>query len=34
MGGTQVDQVVTSPNGIFFIETKHYDGWIFGNEKQ
>ncbi|TYS72460.1 NERD domain-containing protein [Sutcliffiella horikoshii] len=30
-GGTsQVDHVVTSPTGIFVIETKHYDGWIFG----
>lgn len=31
---TQIDHVVTSPFGIFVIETKHYDGWIFGNEKQ
>ncbi|MBM7618521.1 hypothetical protein JOC95_000363 [Bacillus tianshenii] len=34
-GGTsQVDHVVTSPFGIFVIETKHYDGWIFGKENQ
>ncbi len=34
-GGTsQVDHVVTSPTGIFVIETKHYDGWIFGTENQ
>ncbi|MFC3040790.1 NERD domain-containing protein [Virgibacillus xinjiangensis] len=33
-GMTQVDHVVTSPYGIFVIETKHYDGWIFGGEKQ
>ncbi|NMH73931.1 DNA topoisomerase I [Bacillus sp. RO2] len=34
-GGTsQVDHVVTSPTGIFVIETKHYDGWIFGKENQ
>ncbi len=34
-GGTsQVDHVVTSPYGIFVIETKHYEGWIFGGEKQ
>lgn len=34
-GGTsQVDHVVTSPFGIFVIETKHYDGWIFGKETQ
>ncbi|UCZ52895.1 NERD domain-containing protein [Bacillus shivajii] len=34
-GGTaQVDHVVTSPFGIIVIETKHYEGWIFGNERQ
>lgn len=34
-GGTlQIDHVVTSPNGIFVIETKHYHGSIFGFEKQ
>ncbi|MDZ5711384.1 NERD domain-containing protein [Jeotgalibacillus haloalkalitolerans] len=33
-GTTQVDHIVTSPYGIFVIETKHYDGWIFGSEKQ
>jgi len=26
---TQVDHVVASPYGIFVIETKHFDGWIF-----
>lgn len=26
--------MVTSPYGIFVIETKHYDGWIFGKEDQ
>ncbi|AOV09146.1 hypothetical protein BI350_07565 [Sporosarcina ureilytica] len=31
-GTTQVDHIVTSPYGIFVIETKHYNGWIFGNE--
>lgn len=30
---TQVDHVVVSPFGIFVIETKAYNGWIFGNEK-
>lgn len=30
---SQVDHIVTSPYGIFVIETKHYNGWIFGNEK-
>lgn len=29
---TQVDHIVTSPYGIFVIETKHYQGWIFGEE--
>lgn len=33
-GTTQLDHVVTSPYGIFVIETKHYKGWIFGDEKQ
>lgn len=31
-GLTQVDHVVTSPYGIFVIETKNYQGWIFGQE--
>lgn len=31
-GTTQVDHIVTSAYGIFVIETKHYNGWIFGNE--
>ena len=32
-GGTvQVDHIVTSPYGIFVIETKNYKGWIFGEE--
>lgn len=34
-GGTaQVDHVVTSPYGMFVIETKNYQGWIFGKESQ
>ena len=33
-GTTQVDHIVTSPYGIFVIETKHYDGWILGQENQ
>lgn len=33
-GTTQVDHIVISPFGIFVIETKHYNGWIFGSEKQ
>lgn len=31
-GLTQVDHIVTSPHGLFVIETKHYKGWIFGDE--
>lgn len=30
---TQIDHIVVSPYGIFVIETKNYDGWIFGDEK-
>lgn len=30
---TQIDHIVTSPYGIFVIETKHYNGWIFGRER-
>lgn len=33
-GTTQIDHVVTSPYGIFVIETKHYQGWIFGKENE
>ncbi|RXI96294.1 hypothetical protein DS745_21425 [Anaerobacillus alkaliphilus] len=33
-GTTQLDHIVTSPYGIFVIETKHYEGWIFGKEDQ
>lgn len=29
----QIDHTVISPRGIFVIETKAYDGWIFGSEK-
>jgi restriction system protein len=31
-GTTQIDHVVVSPFGIFVIETKNYEGWIFGDE--
>lgn len=33
-GTTQVDHVVVSPFGVFVIETKNYQGWIFGAENQ
>jgi hypothetical protein len=31
---TQIDHVVVSNFGIFCIETKNYEGWIFGNAHQ
>lgn len=30
---SQIDHLVISIYGIFVIETKNYQGWIFGNEK-
>jgi len=33
-GTTQIDHVVVSPYGLFVLETKHMQGWIFGAEKQ
>lgn len=32
-GTSQIDHVVVSSYGVFAIETKNYDGWIYGNEK-
>lgn len=32
-GTTQVDHIVLSAFGIFVIETKSHNGWIFGSEK-
>lgn len=31
---TQIDHVVISPYGMFVLETKNFQGWIFGSEKQ
>lgn len=31
-GETQIDHVVVSKYGIFVIEVKNYNGWIFGNK--
>ena len=31
-GTTQIDHVVISEYGIFVIETKFYEGWIYGGE--
>ncbi|MCW7553009.1 NERD domain-containing protein [Endozoicomonas gorgoniicola] len=33
-GSTQIDHILVSENGIFVIETKNMNGWIFGSEKQ
>ena len=30
---SQIDHIVLSPYGIFVIETKKYNGWIYGGEK-
>jgi len=32
-GTTQVDHVLLSVYGIFVVETKSHNGWIFGSEK-
>jgi Nuclease-related domain len=33
-GTTQIDHVVVSIYGLFVIETKNMDGWIFGSAHQ
>lgn len=33
-GTTQVDHILVSRFGVFVIETKDYNGWIFGDAKQ
>ncbi len=33
-GTTQIDKIIVSPHGIFVIEEKDINGWIFGGEKQ
>lgn len=32
-GSSQIDHVIVSLYGIFVLETKNYQGWIFGGEK-
>lgn len=32
-GTTQIDHILVSTKGVFVIETKHYSGWLFSNEK-
>ncbi len=33
-GTTQIDHIYLSRFGIFVVETKHYQGWIYGSEQQ
>ena len=33
-GTMQIDHILVSRFGVFVIETKHYNGWIFANAKQ
>jgi hypothetical protein len=33
-GTTQIDHVIVSRYGIFVVETKNMDGWIFGDENR
>lgn len=33
-GTTQIDHIIVSRFGIFVVETKNYQGWIFGSEGQ
>ena len=33
-GTTQIDNIVVSPFGVFVIEAKYFQGWIFGGAKQ
>lgn len=33
-GTTQIDHILITQNGILVIETKHYTGWLFANERQ
>lgn len=33
-GYSQIDHIVVSEYGIFVLETKNYDGWIFGEENK
>lgn len=30
---TQIDHIVIAETGVFVIETKNYEGWVYGNEK-
>ena len=32
-GTTQIDHVIASRYGVFVVETKNMNGWIFGSER-
>ena len=32
-GTTQIDHILITKKGVLIIETKHYSGWLFANEK-
>lgn len=32
-GTTQIDHILIGEKGIFVIETKNYDGWVYGDER-
>jgi hypothetical protein len=34
LGTTQIDHIIISVYGIFVVETKNYNGWIYGKEKE
>jgi hypothetical protein len=34
MAAAQIDHLIFSPYGLFVLETKNFQGWIFGTEKQ
>ncbi len=31
---TQIDHIVIAETGVFVVETKNYEGWIYGSEKE
>ena len=33
-GTTQIDHILVSPNAVFLIETKDFNGWVFGSPGQ
>lgn len=33
-GTSQIDNIIVSPFGIFVVEAKHWQGWIYGKERE